>query len=478
MGKAERLTAVLNEAFPADPDFPEIAFASDPQLMLDAFRSHLKPVAGRSWTIARCAPCHFRLRQSSARCILQYVLRVVDPDTGKERDQWATGLLYARNGEAEQQWQLLRAALAAEEIPERWRTFEPVSYIPDLRMLVQVFPFDRKLDNLRRVLRDGALDRLDSRVLQRLGPGGWRVEERALEPTRYRAELGAALRYTLLARDTRSGTSETVRCYLKIYRSSRGENTIALLQSLAEEAGTGRRGYAVVRPLAYLDELHTLVLEEAAGTSLLQLLLEGPDDPIGAVRAVARAVAGFNQDDVSVSRTQSLTDQLDDVRQAAALVQWACPQTKADVEAITDAVVAGLEDVPAVPIHGDLKPDHVFLSGDRVIFIDLDAVVRGDPTRDAAHLFAHLAGRLGLDGLPRDRARATATAFADEYFAHVPSTWRRGFRLQCAGALLEVARGIFKRQEPRWPEKVAAAVAEARAWILIDEAGRLADAAE
>ena len=147
------------------------------------------------------------------------------------------------------------------------------------------------------------------------------------------------------------------------------------------------------------------------------------------------------------------------MNRAASLVQWACPELRAEVEALAAAVGAGLTDVPPAPIHRDLKTDHIFLSGDRVIFIDLDSVVLGDPVRDPAHLVAHITARVGLDGLPADEARRAAEVFVDEYFANVPSGWRQQFQLHCAGALIEVAGGIFKRQEPEWREKVAAAVA-------------------
>src|SRR5213079_804125 len=208
--------------------------------------------------------------------------------------------------------------------------------------------------------------------------------------------------------------------------------------------------------------LRTLALEEARGAALQQILLDGgEDDWSAALRAVARAVAAFNQADVPLTEHHSLADQLADVNRAASLVQWPCPELRAQVEALTAAIEAGLTDVPPAPIHRDLKTDHIFLSVDRVCFIDLDSVVLGDPVRDPAHLVAHLTARVGLDALPADQARRAADVFVDEYFAHVPAGWRRQFPLHCAGALIEVAGGIFKRQEPRWPEKVAAAVAEA-----------------
>src|SRR5213079_948403 len=144
--------------------------------------------------------------------------------------------------------------------------------------------------------------------------------------------------------------------------------------------------------------LRTLALEEARGAALQQILLDGgEDDWSAALRAVARAVAAFNQADLAPAERHSLADQLADVNRAASLVQWACPELRAEVEALAAAVGAGLTDVPPAPIHRDLKTDHIFLSGDRVIFIDLDSVVLGDPVRDPAHLFAHIACQVGLD---------------------------------------------------------------------------------
>src|SRR5437867_1555363 len=447
------------DGFPVDPDFPQLTTASDPRLMIDVFRTHLKPVAGKTFHIEECVPFRFRCRQAIPRCVLQYTLRISEPSTGRRRDLWVTGILYAEEGEAERLWKESKAQDPGQEIPEEWRTFEPVSFIPELGMLVEVFPFDQILRNLRLVVGDSAQS-IDSPLLARLGPGEWRDEERTIEPTRYRTELVAALRYTIRARDAPSERSEDLRCYLKVYRKDRGAKVFQLLNSLSQRGEDGERPYSVVKPVVYLSELRTLVLEEAPGVSLTQLLVSDPD-PTDELRRVARAVAAFNQDDLAIESRESLADQLDEVQRASALVQWACPEPRTAVDAISASVMEGLEAVPGAPIHGDLKPDHIFLSGSRVSLIDLDTALTGDPVRDPAHLSAYILGRIGLDSIPIARAETAAATFVEEYWRHVPQPWRRQFPLHLAGALLEVASGIFRRQEPRWPEMIATVIGAA-----------------
>src|SRR5262249_38222768 len=132
----------------------------------------------------------------------------------------------------------------------------------------------------------------------------------------------------------------------------------------------------VVRAIGYRSDLRTLVLEEAAGTSLQERLLERRD-PGGALRDVARAVASFNLDEVPVTAGRSLAEQLEEVEEAAALLEWVSPSVGGEARSIAAEVREGLEEVPPTPIHRDLKTDHLFLSEEGVTFIDLDSVVLG-----------------------------------------------------------------------------------------------------
>jgi hypothetical protein len=455
--------AVYAETYPTDPDFPQLGIATDPQRMLELFRTHLKPIAGTDVEIRACIPFRFRCRQSGGRCVLQYTLRLADSPTGLQWDQWVTGVLYAQPGEAERLWRELSAGEPRGEIPEAWLTFEPVDFIPQLQMLVQVFPYDRKLRQLGAVL-GGSVRELEPKLLTRLRPGNWIVTKRTVVPTRYRTELGAALRLELQVRDSVTAECVTLCCYLKVFRNDHGEETFAFLRASNDREETGSTGFAVVRPLGYLRQWRTLALEEATGATLQQLLLTSRASG-AAARAVARAVAAFNLADPIIDVRHALADQLADVHRAATLVQWACPETRPAVRGIVAAVAAGLEEVAPAPIHRDLKPDHVFLSGGRVRFIDCDSVALGDPARDPAHLFAHILGGVGLEAMSPASRAAAALVFVEEYFAHVPAQWRRRFHLHCAGALVEVAAGIFKRQEPNWRRTVPAVVAEAEACL-------------
>ena len=446
--------------FPRDPGFPQLEVAGDPVRMLEVFRAHLEPLPGRACVILDCLPFRFRCRQSTSRCVLQYTLRLSDPETGRQWDQWVTGLIYSEPGAAQAVWHRLRSSDLAAEIPEPWRQLQPVSFVPELDMVIEVFPFDRRLPQLGQVL-NGATRDLEPLLLALLGPGDWHAGPATLEPRRYRAELGAVLRYALPARDAASGRSASTSCYLKVYRNREGEATFDRLRAWSERAGRQPPGYSLVRPLAYWSELRTLVLEEAQGISLHERLLED-SDPEAAVRAVARALAGLNQDQLPIERVHVLADQIDQLKRASALIQWACPEKRAKIGGVSAVVARSLEEVAPAPFHRDLTTEHALVSGDQVSFIDTDSIAMGDPVRDPALLFAHIASTVALHSVPRERALAIGTAFVEEYFAHVPASWRKRFRLHCAGAFIEVAAGIFRAQPPAWQEKVAQVAANAR----------------
>src|ERR671921_2583377 len=444
----------------ADPSFPQLQVAGDSESMRVLFQKHLRPLNNKVYQVRDCRLSRIRYRRGE-RCVLQYTLRLAEADTESERIQWVTGVMYA-DDKTRRKWEKLRVSYP-KETSRIISTFEPFSFMPELGMLVQVFPYDRRLPTLPRLIAE-PLPELESPLLARFGPGDWRTEVWNVEPVRYRAGLGAALRLTVQGQDDATGRRIERHFYAKVYRDEgQGQQTHQVLRELWKQARANGEGFTVVRPLAYLSELRALILEEAPGRTLEEILL-GDGDPIGALRRVARALAAFNQGDAPpTTQPHLLADQVAVLERARRLLGWACPHLRVEVESIIEGVLAGLQEVPLRPTHRDLKPDHIFVDGERTIFIDLDSLAKADPVLDPAYLLARLAAMPALFPISPVRTRAAAREFAEEYFSHVPGGWQERLPFHYASALLKMSFGLFGRQAPDWPDSIAGLVEEARA---------------
>lgn len=445
-----------------DPTLPHLDTALNPLSMLEMFRRHLRPVGDKDYKIRSCRLSRIRYRMSF-RCILQYTLTLVEPDTGRERKLQVSGTMYAEAGKAGRRRDKLLGNDPPREIPRSPRTFEPVSFIPEIGMLVQVFPYDRKLPTLP-LLAAGPPPDLELLLQTRFGTGDWRAEAWTAEPVRYREHLGAVLRYDGRARNTATGERTSRSFYIKVYRDDTGERTFRALQELRSIHET-EKSLTASTPVVYLSGLRALVLEKAPGISLEDVLLGGRGT-VETMRKIARDLAAFNQSDIVPERRHTLADQISSLERSGRLLKCACPHLSPEIDTIIAAVADGLVEVQPRPTHRDLKTDHIFLDGNRTVLIDLDSFAAADPVLDPALLLARLAAMPDLLPVPEDRARAAARAFVNEYFANVPESWRGKLHFHYAGALLEVAHGFFRRQEPDWPEKITSLVREAEESLM------------
>jgi hypothetical protein len=476
------------EPFPTDPNLPHLQVAGDPELMREVFQRHLRSLDEEEYQVRECRIFHVRYLRT-LRCLLQYDLRLEEVSTGRERSQWVTGTMF-EGDRARQIWEYLRQSGPGRGIPSasppllaplRWirgesgrsepeqevsvvpRTlFEPFSYISELKMLVQVFPYDHRLPALP-LLMEGPPPELEPLLLERFGPGDWRVEAWDVEPLKYMAELRATFRLTAQARDAATGRTEKRRFYAKVYHDEEvGEQTYQVLRALWDKAGAGDASFTGGKTIAYLGGLRVLVQEEAHGTPLGEMLFRG-DEAVPAVRKVARALAALHLGRVVAPlRRYPLQKEVALLQRRGGLLRVACPQRGPEIEEIVGAVVAGLEEVPPAPTHCDLKLDHVLLDGDDLTLLDFDVFAGADPILDVASISARIVSMPLSSPLPHERARTLARTFAEEYFAHAPKAWRARLPFHYAGALLRVASGIFSVRPPGWPDKVEALLEEAK----------------
>jgi thiamine kinase-like enzyme len=452
----------------ADPSLPQLEVAGDPELMRDVFQRHLRPLGEKVYQVRECRIGRVR-HQQAKRCILQYNLRLEEPDTGCERSQLVSGVIYA-GAPPESILEMLRQP-DPEPDSERGNAdafplFAPFSYISDLEMLVQVFPYDHMLPALPLIM-EGPSPELEPLLLARFGPGEWQTETWDIETIRYHTEVRATLRLTMRAQDAASGRAEERRFYAKVYRNEKeGEQTYQVIQALWEKASAegGGGGFTVGRPIAYLSGLQTLLQEEFPGTSLKGIILRRQGSEVtSAVRKAARSLATLHLDHVPVARRRFLIDEAAELEKREKLLQQACPHLRQEIKEIVGAVISGVGEVPLVPTHCDLNLEHILLDGDRLALVDLDMFAEADPIQDVVRILAHLAF-MSLHGrLPRERAWTLAQTFAEEYFAHVPEAWRTHLPIYYAGAILDKAALTTRGGAPdSWSDKVEVLVKEAK----------------
>jgi len=449
------------EAFPSDAILPQVEIATDAGQMLGIFRKYLRRCNGGEYDIRECVLTRIRHRPS-ARCILQYSLLLQHSKTGNERIQWASGVTYP-SGRAEHIWKKLRAAGVTQQVSDSSQPFEPVSFVPELKMLVQLFPYDHRLPALAQLM-NGNSQEVESGLLAEFGPGNWQINKCTVEPIRYRTGLAAVLRYTVQARQRMTGEKQYKRFYAKVYRNEDGEEIFGILKAVWDKSEAVGEHFTVGKPIVYLKNARVILQAEAVGASFQDILVNETDEQgISAARKIARALAALHLDDIPTSRRHTLQDELGVLESRARTLQWACPELSNSIESLLRELFATLKVVRPKPTHLDFKTDHVLVHGDGCALLDFDSFALADPVLDVAHALAQIIGLRFRFPVPHERLFRVVEAFKEEYFAHVPGEWRNRLPRLYAGALLKVAVGFFRRQERDWPVKVSTLMAEARA---------------
>jgi hypothetical protein len=105
--------------------------------------------------------------------------------------------------------------------------------------------------------------------------------------------------------------------------------------------------------------------------------------------------------------------------------------------------IAIIEEVPPTLTHRDVNLDHILLDGDRPSLVDLDNFAAADPVLDLANVLAQLKSMPFRFPLTLEDSWASAAqVLAEEYFSHVPRSWRRKLPIHYAGAVLKFSVGF------------------------------------
>lgn len=439
--------------------------------MRDVLQQHLQPPQGRRFQISECRVGPLR-RGERYHYAVQYDLRLRDPVTDHVWDQIVTGVSYGPR-RTRHIWESLCAGEPGSGEHPHPSPIAPFAFVPELDMLVQVFPHDHRLPALAEMLA-GPPSELAPPLLAQFGPTGWQAEEWIAESIRYRVDSRVTVRISLRASHAASGLSAARDFYAKIYHDdAEGRHAHATLLQLHERLEADPAQFSIATPVTYSERLRTLVQTEVPGDPMLRMIRRG-QGAIPAVRMAARATADLHRLDLDLrpldqdAAPRSLQHRSARLKDASELLSSARPDLANDLADIVSVINAGLSNVPSMPMHGDLKPDHFLVDGGRVALIDFDFLSASDPILDVANMESHL---IRAEATAAGRGIATTHAprvFVEEYFAHAPRDGRRRLQLYRVMASISEAGRSRRSNDPGWPDRIDTLLRQAQQALAED----------
>ncbi len=416
-----------------DPQFPQISTILDTDYMTAVLQTTLFRKSRQepsSIRVARCSIGEKRYKPGRS-FMLSYCLQLQDDATERNYEQLVTA----------------RLKPLGHELPAVAAGQEEVTYIPEVNMMLWVFPYDRKLPHLPKLLHAKNQDAyFETLPTIKLLPTE-RIASVQTKVMHYLPEQSCMIRYTLTVADKAFEIdSRQIILYGKNYHDDSGAEVYDIMRQLAKQTGH------CAEPLFYDADLKTVWQFHVPGKPFewVPSLTNRPE----LLAKVAVCIASFHRCTLSTEQEYGFPQIFEQLNATCKLALNAHAILHQQVQLSVQEVLRNHQQINwsdsiRTPIHLDLKMGNLLISDEKVSLIDMDCVCMGDPLADIGSFVANLY----LNGL---RAGAEVTEidnvvaiFCDEYGCAVDFAVNRvQLSWYISAALLhEVVRRSLRQQD-------------------------------
>lgn len=430
----------------ADQNLPYLRHLRDRRKMGQLFESHFQcEFPQRALRVEDCTieKVNYRLRK---HCGVLYRLQLRDSN-GRRFDRWFFGKMYPPEvGPSKFE----KASARAGPPSNVW---QPVSFWPELDMVVWAFPHDPKLSHLPEVVRPASVAKLVEENAEALGlAAGTKCKRVYHRRVKYMPGKRCVLRFEVEVANPLNGV-ETFSFFGKTYRDQTSRYVYEVLENARASAACVERQMEVPRPLLHVDDLHTYWQEVWQGYSLSALYKQSGWEKV--LPRIASALAAFHRSDLPhLVEASSVERVAEEAVKAAIWVGQCLPDDRQHVRDLAERIkevgstLGPVQGVPSVPIHGAFRMSQLLIQEDRLAVVDFDKVAQGDPHYDVAEFMTSLVYQYFRRDLPVDGLMLKAELFRDAYADQVPwSCDRRRLAWYMAAFLLEKFHGSLKGLE-------------------------------
>ena len=352
-----------------------------------------------------------------SKCTVCYRLAIdpLPPDSQGELILY--GRIYAAGGA------LSRFRRAQSACLVRPRFGRPLLHLPELDMVVWVFPNDRKLTGLSLIADERRLkDELLGEVLGKALGREWQLVDMTHDIVHYVPEHTCTVRLQLQVQQAPIGDRRLLSLYGKTYYDDEGAETYRIMRELwALESGSHTQS-RMAQPVMYDSEHRLLWQAGLAGATLRDQDLSGSHF-CTLMREAAVTVAWLHRSRVSCSRLFSFDDWLVKLEEMRPVLAQARPSCRERLEPLIDRLRSQAESLgeqPVATLHGDLHLNNFVEHGTKIALIDMDNVSSGPPARDIGSFIAGVFYQGLLRGIAERVIQRAVTAFCDQYERSVP----------------------------------------------------------
>jgi len=291
---------------------------------------------------------------------------------------------------------------------------QPAIYAPDLELLFQVFPADRRLEALGRAADAAAMAPVLEEALA-ARTGGARLASVAARLVRYKPERKCLFRYELSwaggAAPERPAT-----IYAKVARRAKFERTHDILRRL--RAAADGLDFELPEPLGTIPELCLELFSHLPGVHLFALVADAAFPALCA--RVGAGLHNLHSLPLSLGPHCDVGTQMARVGEStpefAALLPAEGTRIRAIARELRNALAALPPPRPQL-IHGDFHGDNILVDGTRIGLVDLEDCAMGDPADDVGSNWAQLTWHTIKAGAGTPIPNLGRRAFLEAYLA-------------------------------------------------------------
>ncbi len=398
-----------------DERLPQLEAALDAELMRAALQQRLCDAVhlhGR-YNIEAMQLNQVRYKPQR-KCLISWRLVIADPLRGEPSEQFVSTQIFPA-GESRSRY---LKACAEPVLPVGCG--RPLLHLPELEMIVRVFPNDRKLRHLALLNDAEALKKSVVPPLTISSVGrAMKLDRLRHRLVHYVPEHTCTVRLEAELCDDRTGATTPQTWYGKTYDTDEGAVTWRQMQRLWQRAARRDGRWLMAQPLLYQPENRTLWQRGLPGAPLPALQVSSRRF-ISLLTRAAEAVAWLHQSSLPDLPTVTVTELNRRLDETARLITHLRPDAAESPGRLVERLKGGAGKLQARPrsvLHGDLHWQNFLASGDQVALIDLDNLCAGDALQDVGSFIAGLYYRGLLEGIPTRMTRLIADEFVQAYRA-------------------------------------------------------------